>query len=74
MATHKRKDTDHKPVTLYVLKVDIEPSFEALLVERISSVDLEFNKEIAQVIMDGIQKQMDAPGTIRIRFTGRLVH
>jgi len=66
----------HKPVTLYVNTVDFEPSFESLIPERIAQVDLEFDKETIKIIIERLTQriQENLDGTIRVRFTGRMVH
>jgi hypothetical protein len=56
--------------------VNFSPSYESLIPDRIAQIDLEFDKETIRSLIEEITKRLteDFPGTIRVRFTGRMVH
>jgi len=64
------------PMTLYVDKVETSPEFDTRLDHRKTAIDLELNIHKAQKLLTELTKRLEgntAVGSIRIRFTGRLV-
>jgi hypothetical protein len=69
-------DGFRKPVTLYVQGMDFEPGLEMLMEDRISSVDIELDREKTLALVQELLHRLDSAHTVavRVRFTGRLVH
>ncbi len=65
-----------KPVTLYVQTMDFDPGLEGFLHDRISSVDIEMDREKVLALVQELVHRLDSKFTVavRVRFTGRLVH
>jgi hypothetical protein len=64
------------PITLYVEKIDSHPEFDDRIDRRKTAVDLELTIKSTEQLIEELKssvKQHKPIGTIRIRFTGRLV-
>jgi len=66
-----------RPVVLYAEKVETNPDIDAYLTtKRLSVIDIEIDRQIAKQIIDHLQQRTGEMlvGSIRLRFTGRLIH
>ena len=74
----KRAPADvSRPVVLYVEQVETNPDIDAYLdTRRLSVIDIEIDAIMAKQILDHLQERTDGRlvGSIRLRFTGRLIH
>lgn len=67
-------NSQRMPATLFVKSVEFKPEMD-FHTERTTSIDLEVNMIDAQKIVDELKKRLEHQngGSVRIRFTGRLV-
>ena len=66
-----------RPAVLYVERVETQPDIDAYLqTRRLSVIDIELTTIHAAEIAKYLQEQSDGRlvGSIRLRFTGRLIH
>jgi len=66
-----------RPVVLYVEQVETNPDIDAYLdTRRMSVIDIEIDTVMAKQILDHLRERTDGRlvGSIRLRFTGRLIH
>ena len=74
----KRAPADvSRPVVLYVEQVETNPDIDAYLdTRRLSVIDIEIDTIMAKKILDHLQERTGGQlvGSIRLRFTGRLIH
>ncbi len=66
-----------RPAILYVEQVDTRPDIDAYLeTRRLSVIDIEIDTIHADEIIKYLQERRGAGliGSIRLRFTGRLIH
>jgi hypothetical protein len=64
------------PMTLYVDKVETSPEFDTRIDRRKTAIDLELNIHTAQNLLAELTKRLEgntAVGSMRVRFTGRLI-
>ena len=64
------------PMTLYVDKVETSPEFDTRIDRRKTAIDLELNIHTAQNLLAELTKRLKgntAIGSMRVRFTGRLI-
>ena len=64
-----------KPLTLYADEAQLHPNIKDTFEPSIRSVDVEMSHETVKSIMAGLQEYLEnvTTGTLRIRFTGRMV-
>jgi hypothetical protein len=66
-----------RPAILYVEQVETKPDIDAYLeTRRLSVIDIEIDTVHAEQIIKYLQERCNAGliGSIRLRFTGRLIH
>ena len=65
-----------RPVILYAEQVETDPDIGAYLdASRLSVIDIEIDTIMAKQILDHLQRtDGHLIGSIRLRFTGRLIH
>lgn len=71
------EDDRSRPAVLYAEEVNTRPTIEQFLnSRRVASIDIEITMEQAEEIVQYIQDRKNSPanGSIRIRYTGRLIH
>jgi hypothetical protein len=76
MAERQKADVS-RPAVLYAESVDLTPDIEAYLeTRRLSVIDIELDFIMAEEIKKHLQERISrgAVGSIRLRFTGRLIH
>lgn len=59
------------PLTLYVERVDVHPKLD--LRRKKHAIDIEITNEDMQIIVNEFISRSETPGTMRVRFYGRLV-
>lgn len=76
MSSHQKGDVS-RPAVLYAESVNLAPDIEAYLeTRRLSVIDIEIDTVMAEQILEHLKKKTDGRtvGSIRMRFTGRLIH
>lgn len=71
------EDDRSRPAVLYVEEVNTQPDIEAYLnSRRVSSIDIEINTQQAKELIEYLTERQERgiAGSIRIRYTGRLIH
>lgn len=71
------ENDESRPAVLYVEKLDTQPEVEQYLnTRRVAVIDLEIPVMIAVALTEHIRERNSkgATGSIRVRFTGRLIH
>ena len=66
-----------RPAILYAEKVETNPDIDAYLeTRRLSVIDIEIDTIMAEQIINHFKERLDGRvvGSIRLRFTGRLIH
>jgi hypothetical protein len=66
-----------RPAILYVEEIETKPDIDAYLeTRRLSVIDIEIDTVHAEQIIKYLQERCNAGliGSIRLRFTGRLIH
>jgi hypothetical protein len=77
MAERQKADVS-RPAILYAEQVDTQPDIDAYLeTRRLSVIDIEMDTVMAEQILAHLKERLasrHAVGSIRLRFTGRLIH
>lgn len=73
--TELNDDEEIRPITLHVNKIVYNASLTHTYRKRVTVVDLELSRELAQDMVDNFQKLLTQPrrGSFRVRFKGSLV-
>ena len=69
-------EDESRPVTLYVERVETNPTFHYMERRRVSVIDLEISRPIADQLIAFLseREEQDIAGTVRLRFLGTLTH
>ena len=62
------------PITLYIKEIDTAPKLEPRYKYRQTHIDVEIPRDQIKQLIEALKERLatDIPGTMRIRFTGRL--